>query len=75
MKMTKNFYELLCSRYKKITDENTNNIATQIEELVNKKNTKEHTILDKIYIISEAKDKLESLRDFWKHRKTVDKDN
>jgi len=75
MKMTKNFYELLCSRYKKIIDENTNNIATQIEELVNKKNTKEHTILDKIYIISEAKDKLESLRDFWKHRKTVDKDN
>ena len=58
MKMTKNFYELLCSRYKKIIDENTNNIATQIEELVNKKNTKEHTILDKIYIISEAKDKL-----------------
>ena len=75
MKMTKNFYELLCSRYKKIIDENTNNIATQIEELVNKKNTKEHTNLDKIYIISEAKDKLESLRDFWKHRKTVDKDN
>ena len=75
MKMTKTFYELLCSRYKKIIDENTNNIATQIEELVNKKNTKEHTILDKIYIISEAKDKLESLRDFWKHRKTVDKDN
>ena len=75
MKMTKNFYELLCNRYKKTIDENTNNIATQIEELVNKKNTKEHTILDKIYIISEAKDKLESLRDFWKHRKTVDKDN
>ena len=75
MKMTKNFYELLCSRYKKIIDENTNNIATQIEELVNKKNTKEHTILDKIYIIIEAKDKLESLRDFWKHRKTVVKDN
>ena len=66
--MTKNFYELLCNRYKKTIDENTNNIASQLEELVNKK-TKEHTILDKIYTISEAKDKLESLRDFWKHRR------
>ena len=40
--------------------------TSEIEQLVNKKN-KEHTILDKIYTISEAKDKLESLRDFWRH--------
>tara|TARA_Y100000114_G_scaffold87155_1_gene80628 strand:+ start:14031 stop:14246 length:216 start_codon:yes stop_codon:yes gene_type:complete len=66
MKMTRNFYDLLCNRYLKIINDNTNNIASEIEQLVNKKN-KEHTILDKIYTISEAKDKLESLRDFWRH--------
>tara|TARA_B100001057_G_scaffold447995_1_gene487920 strand:- start:4464 stop:4685 length:222 start_codon:yes stop_codon:yes gene_type:complete len=71
MKLTKNFYELLCNRYKKAIDENTSNIASEIEQLVNtRKNTKEHTILEKIYNISEAKDKLESLRDFWKHNDT-----
>lgn len=70
MKLTKNFYKLLCTRYKKTIDENTTNIASEIEELVNRKNTKEHTILEKVYNISEAKDKLESLRDFWKHNGT-----
>jgi hypothetical protein len=65
MKLTKNFYQLLCSKYKQVIDKETNEIASQIEELANKKK-QDHTILDNIYNITEAKDKLESLRDFWK---------
>ena len=71
MRLTKKFYELLCNRYRQTIQENTSNIASEIEHLVNsKKNRKEHEILDKIYTISEARDKLESLRDFWKHNGT-----
>ena len=65
MKLKKNFYQLLCSKYKQVIDKETNEIASQIEELANKKK-QDHTILDNIYNITEAKDKLESLRDFWK---------
>ncbi|MDB4378589.1 hypothetical protein N9Z41_02335 [bacterium] len=65
MKLTKNFYQLLCSKYKQVIDKETNEIASQIEGLANKKK-QDHTILDNIYNITEAKDKLESLRDFWK---------
>ena len=65
MKLTKNFYQLLCSKYKQVIDKETNKIASQIEDLANKKK-QDHTILDNIYNITEAKDKLESLRDFWK---------
>lgn len=67
MKLTRNFYQLLCSKYRQVIDKETSNIASQIEELANSdKKLKDHTILDNIYKITDAKDKLESLRDFWK---------
>jgi len=72
MKLTENFYQLLCNKYKKTIDSETDGIASQIEELANDKTKlKNHTILDHIYKISEAKDKLESLRDFWRWNGTT----
>jgi hypothetical protein len=65
MKLTTRLYNALCKKYKSIIDSKTNNIAQELQKPPHQINTDE--ITDEIYEISDAKDKLESLKDFWRY--------
>ena len=65
MKLTKTLYLALCKKYKSIINSKTDGIAQELQNIPNKINTDE--ITDNIYEISDAKDKLESLKDFWRY--------
>lgn len=70
MKLTTTLYNALCRKYKSIIQNRTNNIAEQLTKPPQKINTSE--IVDDIYDISDAKDKLESLKDFWRYNDKKD---
>jgi hypothetical protein len=70
MKLTQNLYNALCNKYKSIIRNRTDNIAEQLTKPPQKINTSE--IVDDIYDISDAKDKLESLKDFWRYNDKKD---
>lgn len=65
MKLTDKLYKALCAKYKSIINNRTDNIAQELQKPPHQINTDE--ITDEIYKISDAKDKLESLKDFWRY--------
>lgn len=70
MKLTESMYRLLCKKYQTIIDNSEQRIVQYTQELIDDPEINNSSVIvDEITIISETRDKLEALKDFWIHQK------
>jgi hypothetical protein len=70
MKLTESMYRLLCEKYQQTIDKQEQLVVQYTQDRLDNPDINNSVLMiDAIKEISEAKDKLEALKDFWIHNK------